>query len=295
MTTTIDIVIPCLNPRRGMLARAVKSARMIENDALHVGRVIVVDDGSTPPITRTGADCDLRLDQNQWPSSARNAGAARCESDLILFLDADDELLPEGVGELVKLLTNTGAVAGVAAREVCDRTGCSIKHAPREWAGKALPNPGSVFRPIELFSASAMLARKSIFTQGVRFDESIIIVEDRDFIRKVVEIGDVVVSDGPVVRMHREGTTLTSERNLARHVHNYLVLLDRWHDAESDKNFHSAVNWFINACSKSPVPDETWRSLLQAAHARGWSVRYKPRLRRWVKTRVLDKKKANSL
>lgn len=294
MSTTIDIVIPCLNPIEGMLARAVKSARAIENAALHVGRVIVVDDGSTPRIARSGADCDLRLDQNRGPSAARNAGAACCESELILFLDADDELLPVGVGELVKLLKGTGAAGGVAAREVCDHTGCSIKHAPREWAGKVLPNPGSVFRPIELFSASAMLVRTDVFTQGVRFDESIIIVEDRDFIRKVIEIGAVVVSDVPVVRMHRDGTTLTSERHLARHVHNYLMLLDRWYDAESDENFHCAVNWFINACSKSPVPDETWRLLLRAARARGWSVRYKPRLRRWLKARMSDKTKSSS-
>src|SRR6476659_4964935 len=61
--------------------------------------VVVVDDGSTDDsldvIARYGDDVTLVLKENGGQASAMNAALGACTSDIILFLDADDELRPE--------------------------------------------------------------------------------------------------------------------------------------------------------------------------------------------------------
>ena len=61
--------------------------------------VVVVDDGSTDhsaEIVRSISDPRLRLisQENGGPSKARNTGVREAKGEWILFLDADDELLP---------------------------------------------------------------------------------------------------------------------------------------------------------------------------------------------------------
>jgi glycosyltransferase involved in cell wall biosynthesis len=282
----MDVVIPCLNPSPGQLERAVASARK----ASCITRVIVVDDGSNPPIDQRtlesehAPDLVVRLDQNRGPSAARNAGAAHARSEFILFLDSDDELLPRGVEALLEQKKKLSAVAGIAPRTFDEHAHRSNNPLPHGWANSTLPSPAEVFRPIELFSASALLVRKDVFGQGTLFDEDLLIGEDRDFLRKVALLGSIAVSSEPIVLMHRSGDTLTSDKHLARRVADHIVLLDRWCDAESNANFQSATNWLINACSKSSVPDDAWRALLEAAAQRGWPIARKPRVRRFLRS-----------
>jgi hypothetical protein len=62
-------------------------------------RVIVVDDGSTDQsrevIARYGARITSVLKRNGGQASALNAGYARGEAELVIFLDADDVLVPD--------------------------------------------------------------------------------------------------------------------------------------------------------------------------------------------------------
>jgi len=284
----MDVVIPCLNPSPGQLERALASTRKIAC----ITRVIVVDDGSDPPIDDQSVEdaharapvLVVRLDQNRGPSAARNAGADRARSDFILFLDSDDELLSDGVEALLELTKKRNAVAGVAARAFDEHAHRSNKPLPQGWANSTLPSAAEVFRPIELFSASALLVRKDVFEQDVCFDENLLIGEDRDFLRKVAPLGPIVVSSEPIVLMHRSGETLTSDKHLARRVADHILLLDRWCDTESNANFQSATDWLINACSKSSVPDDAWRALLDAAAQRSWPIARKPRVRRFLRS-----------
>lgn len=277
----MDVVIPCLNPSHDELARAVASARRTPG----VAQTIVVDDGSEPPVSRDAADVVVRLEANAGPSAARNAGVAHARRDYVLFLDCDDELLPDGATALRDLIGKLGAIAGVAGRQIDERGRLSLKPPPESWSGRPLASPGEVFRPIELFSASGLLVARRAFEQGARFDPDLIIGEDRDFIRRLADLGPIAVSSRPIVRMHRDGTTMTSAAHLARRVRDHLVLLDRWCDAGSEANFRQATRWLINASSKASVPDETWEALLAEARSRGWAVGFKPRIRRALRGR----------
>jgi hypothetical protein len=69
--------------------------------------VIVVDDGSTDNSRRVIAEYGNRLTpvlkENGGQASAFNAGFAVSKGDIIIFLDADDVLLPEASQEIVKV------------------------------------------------------------------------------------------------------------------------------------------------------------------------------------------------
>ena len=87
--------------------------------------IIVVDDGSTD---RTGSVCadfagGVRYVQvaNGGVSRARNIGAGMASGNWLLFLDADDILMPQAVERLVDRAENDGA--GVAYGMVIERAG----------------------------------------------------------------------------------------------------------------------------------------------------------------------------
>ncbi|MCO5311846.1 MAG: glycosyltransferase family 2 protein [Microthrixaceae bacterium] len=113
----ICVIIPSYNDR-SVITRAVKSA-VIDNVA---AEVVVVDDGSTDGTASVVMGLNaprVRVisQSNGGPSSARNAGLANAMADVVVFLDADDILLPGALTVFLdahvrsqNLLTRTGAV-----------------------------------------------------------------------------------------------------------------------------------------------------------------------------------------
>jgi glycosyltransferase involved in cell wall biosynthesis len=96
----VDIVIDNYNYAR-FLGAAIDSALAQRHPH---ARVIVVDDGSTDHsrdvITRYGDRITAVFKENGGQASAFNAGAARCRGDVVIFLDADDVLLPDAAARV---------------------------------------------------------------------------------------------------------------------------------------------------------------------------------------------------
>lgn len=89
----VSVIIPCYNGKR-YVAEAIESA-LSQGHAPH--EVVVVDDGSTDD----SADVIRRYEQvtyvrqeNQGISGARNTGVTNSSGRFLVFLDADDRLLP---------------------------------------------------------------------------------------------------------------------------------------------------------------------------------------------------------
>ena len=97
----VTIVIPCFNYRH-YLAKAIDSAQAQQYRPFEV---IVVDDGSTDDSATVAEHSGVRLirQPNAGLGAARNAGLAEAAGEFVIFLDADDELLPDAVatGETV--------------------------------------------------------------------------------------------------------------------------------------------------------------------------------------------------
>lgn len=91
----ISVVIPCYNQAR-YLADAVDSARSCDFPT----QIIVVDDGSTDDsgaLAEGLAGITLIRQDNRGLAAARNRGLAAAIGDFVIFLDADDRLMPGGI------------------------------------------------------------------------------------------------------------------------------------------------------------------------------------------------------
>jgi len=105
----LSIIIPAYNAEE-FIEATIQSAL---NNASSVSEVIVVDDGSTdqtPSIcTSFGDKIRYRHVKNGGVSRARNIGATMASGEWLLFLDADDLLVPEGPDLLVDAAKRMGA------------------------------------------------------------------------------------------------------------------------------------------------------------------------------------------
>jgi glycosyltransferase involved in cell wall biosynthesis len=131
-TALVTVVIPCFNQAR-YLPDAVRSVRGQRYPAIDC---IVVDDGSTDGTAALARTMGVHLVEqrvNQGVSAARNAGLTAAHGDLVLFLDADDELLPGAIASHVDALAaHPSATAVVGQCEAMDADGNSlpVSHHP---------------------------------------------------------------------------------------------------------------------------------------------------------------------
>jgi len=96
-TAMVSVVIPCYNQAR-FLGEAIES--VLGQSHAHL-EVLVIDDGSTDNTAEVasrypGVRC-LKREQNRGLAAARNEGIRRSVGDYLVFLDADDRLLPEAL------------------------------------------------------------------------------------------------------------------------------------------------------------------------------------------------------
>lgn len=91
----VSVVIPCYNQAQ-YLGEAIGSARAREVEV----EIIVVDDGSTDGTADVAArfsGVTLIRQDNRGLAAARNRGLAAAEGGFVIFLDADDRMMPGGI------------------------------------------------------------------------------------------------------------------------------------------------------------------------------------------------------
>jgi len=92
----VTVVIPCYNQAR-FLGEAIES---VLAQSYRNFEVIVVDDGSTDKTSEVAGRYEgVRLirQENKGLAGARNSGLAKSQGEYVVFLDADDRLLPKAL------------------------------------------------------------------------------------------------------------------------------------------------------------------------------------------------------
>ena len=120
----VSIIIPCYNAER-VVGETIESAL---NQPGCDCEIIVIDDGSTDGSRRViesyGDRIRAAFGPNRGVSAARSHGESIARGDFILYLDADDLLLPCSLADRVKLLQKSGADALYGAwRRLEERNG----------------------------------------------------------------------------------------------------------------------------------------------------------------------------
>ena len=145
MSARVSVIMPLFN-KAPYVARALAS---VVGQTFTDIEVIVVDDGSTDTsamFVEESTDPRLRLvkQSNLGPGAARNRGIHEANGELVAFLDADDEWLPEYLAESVRLLDEGGTrVASVTCGNCSFKsrtfTGSPLRGAPGMVSFNALP------------------------------------------------------------------------------------------------------------------------------------------------------------
>ena len=109
----VSIIVPC-HDHAQFVGEAIASAQGQDHPTIEV---VVVDDGSTDESAAVIERCaGVRLvrQQNAGLAAARNAGIRESRGDFLVFLDADDRLLPHAVSSGFRALQAEPDAAFVA-------------------------------------------------------------------------------------------------------------------------------------------------------------------------------------
>jgi mycofactocin system glycosyltransferase len=144
----------------------------------HVPRgAIVVDDGSSPPVV--GAD--VRLDENQGPGAARNAGLALVTTPLVAFVDADVSVPDDWLEQLIAYF-DEDRVALVAPRVASAPGGTTLTRYEADNSPLDLGDSPARVRAgtrVSYVPAAAIVCRTDAvraiggFDEGLRFGEDV--------------------------------------------------------------------------------------------------------------------------
>lgn len=163
----VSIIIPT-HDRPVLLRRSLASA--LAQTGVSV-EIVVVDDGSDPPVRVEAADAVVLVrTANRGASAARNAGLARARGTHLMFLDSDDWLEPDAAANLFGTVrTRAAAVAFGRWRNVEAASGASRVAAPAAPYADSLANAAAA----GWVAGSFLMAREI----AARFDPALTIWE----------------------------------------------------------------------------------------------------------------------
>jgi glycosyltransferase involved in cell wall biosynthesis len=224
----ITVVIPCFNQAR-FVGEAVDSALGQEGGRPHL---VVVDDGSTDPDTPRALDAlpeevEVVRQANAGSAAARNAGAERAGTPLLLMLDADDRLAPGALARLSAALDaapHAGYAYGVM--RMFGEMGGEVRFPPYD-AYRLM------YRPI-VGGPGTMLIRRTAFDEVGGFDPEVPGYEDWDLQLGVLEHGHDAAYVPEVTLEYRkhERSALSADRRRHRQI---FAALRRKHAALYDR------------------------------------------------------------
>ncbi|MEI7848050.1 MAG: glycosyltransferase family 2 protein [Chloroflexota bacterium] len=181
----VSVVIPLFN-KANYIQRAVNSVLRQTHQQFEI---IIINDGSTDnSVSRVSEINEPRIrvinQKNKGVSAARNRGAKEASSDLIAFLDADDEWTPNFLEEMLSLASdfeNCGLYGSSYYKEFEDgsREAKNSVLFRLDYRG-IIPNYFEVHIIRTPIHSSSVMARKNVLLAIGGFPEDMILNEDFD-------------------------------------------------------------------------------------------------------------------
>lgn len=210
MKPRVSVVIPCKG-RPQQLLRALAS---VCEQTILPDEVIVVDDGSEPPLVLDPCEIipiKLIRQSNRGPSAARNRGIREASGDWIALLDSDDTWRADKLETQLALISRHES-AGFC---VCDmvthgRSAVEFPFAPADGSPDGVIEDAlERLLPGRYIHTSGVMFRKDVFTAVGGFDESLWYCEDRDLWLRLAAATEVVATTRRLSEYFREGESLS--------------------------------------------------------------------------------------
>lgn len=170
---SVGVVIPCYNQKR-FLRKAIESAAA---QSRRPNEIIVIDDGSREdltPITRAYPGVHLIRQDNRGLAAARNTGLRAAASDKIIFLDADDVLLPGAISSGLECFAKSPRAAFVYGGF------CIVSRAGREIEFSPVASHRDLIRTNWIGMIGAVMFDRVMLLAHDGFDEALGMCEDWD-------------------------------------------------------------------------------------------------------------------
>ncbi len=168
----ISVIIPCYRQAH-YLDEAIRS--VLAQTYPHV-EIIVIDDGSpdnTAEVVARYAGLRYLRQRNMGLPTARNVGLHASAGEYIVFLDADDRLLPEALATGVNALCAVPECAFVYGFcEIIDHAGALLPTPPH--VAIEAQHYRTLFKQNHIWTPGAVMFRRSIFARVVGFDQSFV-------------------------------------------------------------------------------------------------------------------------
>lgn len=215
MSPRFTIVIPAYNAARHLSDALSSLSWQTRGD----WAAVVVDDGSTDgtlDVARAVHDPRIKVltQPNRGVSAARNRGFEDVATEFVIFLDADDQLLPDALERFATALDADTALAAVYGEgELVDEAGRLIAAGGRPvW--NARPS-GDVLLPLLrrnfILSGGALCARAVHVRSAGCFREDLRLNEDWEHWCRLAQTGPFLyLGEAPVFRYRRAGEGVVS-------------------------------------------------------------------------------------
>jgi glycosyltransferase involved in cell wall biosynthesis len=206
---SVSVVIPCFDQAH-FLGEAIES---VAAQTRPVAEIVVVDDGSSDNTYAVAGRYPAvrRLRQaNQGVAAARNAGLASSSGEFLVFLDADDRLLPEAIELGAAALARRPHVAFVAGMSR------DVGSDGRELGDRRQPlvTQDHYLRLLEdcyIWSGSSIVHRRSALEAVGGFEQNLSAGDDYDLYLRIAHGFPVYCHDAVVTDYRRHGSNTTRD------------------------------------------------------------------------------------
>lgn len=186
----VSVIIPAFNPGP-YLAQAVESALAQSHRPIEV---LVVDDGSTEnveAVVRRWPEVRYLRQPNRGVSAARNLGARESRGEFLVFLDADDRLLPHAVSTGLGRLASRPAAALAAG--LCRPIAADGRRLPFRQQPEVRRDPyQEMLEANFIWMPAQVLYRRQAFEASGGFDSSVNASADYDLYLRVTRVAPIV-------------------------------------------------------------------------------------------------------
>lgn len=279
MTVTISSVIPTHNRPEGV----VEAARSVTSQERAVD-LVIVDDGSDPPVDIDRLPSETRLVRHskpRGPASARNAGVAVSESEWVAFLDDDDRWASS------KIEAVSAAISQFPDARVVFHT-TAYEYDKYEASPRLVSDPLKRVLHSQPPHLSGVAVRRDVH-DGVKFDESMWATQDLDYLIRLAIIGGTWVEIPRILSIHASRDNQGSAIDIESRIEGRLSLLDKHGDLiRGDRRAHAfyfarlghqyrragqignARESFIRSMKLNPMSQTAWKGLLRSLFNQGF-------------------------
>ena len=209
-----------------------------------VDRIVFVDSGIDENIvlkTKVWEVCPDALYsyiQNASAPDARNLGASMCDSDIICFLDDDDEWYPEKIEHQIQSMK--GDVCLVSTPYVVEHSNHDSKFIPRN------ADMNNILGENILGSTSFVMLSKKVFDRVGGFDPRLKANQEWDLWMRMLLYGDSAISGGCAGIKHHSETSITTNHGKRRDGWRTLIRKHKSQYLRNPKAMLTAFNFYRN-------------------------------------------------